>query len=90
MSKRKRDTKRDYRDICYFVDHVKDVKLRIDLIKSLGYNIGVNIVNDSGKIKVDGDEIVKAKWFKKEEIIRYPSDISISDWLVQDFIDSQS
>ena len=43
---------------------------------------------ESGDIKVDGDEIVKAKWFKKDEIIRYKSDISISDWLIQDFIDS--
>ncbi len=43
---------------------------------------------DSGDIKVDGDEIVKAKWFKKEEIERYDSDISISDWLIQEFIDN--
>ncbi|WP_298500912.1 NAD(+) diphosphatase [uncultured Methanobrevibacter sp.] len=43
---------------------------------------------DSGDIKVDGDEILKAKWFKKDEIIRYASDISISDWLIQQFIDS--
>ena len=43
---------------------------------------------DSGDINVDGDEIVKAKWFKKDEIIRYDSDISISDWLIQKFIDS--
>ena len=43
---------------------------------------------DSGDIKVDGDEIVKAKWFKKDEIIRYDSDISISDWLIQNFIES--
>ena len=43
---------------------------------------------DSGDIKVDGDEILKAKWFKKEEIIRYGSDISISDWLIQDFINN--
>jgi NAD+ diphosphatase len=43
---------------------------------------------DSGEIKVDGDEILKAKWFKKDEIIRYGSDISISDWLIQSFIDS--
>ena len=43
---------------------------------------------ESGDIKVDGDEILKAKWFKKEEIIRYDSDISISDWLIQDFIDN--
>lgn len=42
----KQSTTRDYRDICYFVDHVRDVKLRIDLIRSLGYHIGVNIVND--------------------------------------------
>ncbi len=42
---------------------------------------------DSGEIKVDGDEIVKAQWFKRDEIIRYSSDISISDWLIQRFID---
>ena len=45
MSKGKKEIDRDYRDICYFVDHVHDVKLRIDLIRSLGYKIGVNIVN---------------------------------------------
>ena len=38
--------KRDYRDICYFVDHVKNVDFRISLIKSLGYKIGVNIVKE--------------------------------------------
>ena len=43
---------------------------------------------ESGDIKVDCDEILKAKWFKKEEIIRYGSDISISDWLIQNFIDT--
>jgi NAD+ diphosphatase len=42
---------------------------------------------ESGEIKVDGDEIVKAKWFKADDIIRYGTDISISDWLIQDFID---
>ena len=41
---------------------------------------------DSGEIKVDGDEILKAKWFKKDEITRYDSDISISDWLIQSFM----
>ena len=44
MSKSKKEINRDYRDICYFVDHVRDIKFRIDLIKSLGYKIGVNIV----------------------------------------------
>ena len=43
-SKKNEKFKRDYRDICYFVTHVKDIKLRVDLIKSLGYKIGVNIV----------------------------------------------
>lgn len=42
----------------------------------------------SGEIKVDENEILKAKWFKKDEIIRYDSDISISDWLIQNFIDT--
>ena len=50
--------------------------------------LGFTAEYESGDIKVDGDEIVKAKWFKKDEIIRYGSDISISDWLIQDFIDS--
>ena len=43
---------------------------------------------ESGDIKVDGDEILKAAWFKKDEIIRYGTDISVSDWLIQQFIDS--
>lgn len=44
---------RDYRDICYFIDHVKDIDFRISLIRSLGYKIGVNIVrskNDKEKL----------------------------------------
>ncbi|WP_458404175.1 NAD(+) diphosphatase [Methanobrevibacter sp.] len=51
--------------------------------------LGFTAEYDSGDIKVDGDEILKAKWFKKDEIIRYGTDISISDWLIQEFIDSQ-
>ena len=50
--------------------------------------LGFTAEYESGDIKVDGDEIVKALWFKKDEIIRYGSDISISDWLIQDFIDN--
>ena len=50
--------------------------------------LGFTAEYESGDIKVDGDEILKAKWFKKDEIIRYGSDISISDWLIQDFINS--
>ena len=51
--------------------------------------LGFEAEYESGDIKVDGDEIVKAKWFKKDEIIRYSSDISISDWLIQEFINNQ-
>ena len=43
-SKKNEKFKRYYRDICYFIDHVKDIDFRVDLIKSLGYKIGVNIV----------------------------------------------
>lgn len=50
--------------------------------------LGFEAEYESGEIKVDGDEILKAKWFKKDEIIRYDSDISISDWLIQKFIDN--
>ena len=52
--------------------------------------LGFTAEYESGEIKVDGDEILKAKWFKKDEIIRYDSDISISDWLIQNFIDAQN
>ena len=51
--------------------------------------LGFTAEYESGDIKVDGDEIVKAKWFEADEIIRFSSDISISDWLVQNFIDSR-
>lgn len=58
MSKKKNNNfERDYRDICYFIDHVKDVKFRISLIESLGYKIGVNIVkgdNDEEKLVTIG------------------------------------
>ena len=49
--------------------------------------LGFSAEYESGDIKVDGDEILKAYWLKANEIIRYPSDISISDWLIQNFID---
>jgi hypothetical protein len=45
-SKKNNNFKRDYRDICYFIDHVRDIDFRISLIRSLGYKIGVNIVKE--------------------------------------------
>lgn len=36
----------DYRDICYFIKHVRNLDLRISVINSLGYNIGVNVAKE--------------------------------------------
>ena len=41
---------------------------------------------ESGEINVDGEEISQAKWFDKEEIEMYDSDISISAWLLEHHI----
>ena len=40
---------RDYRDICYFVKHVKNIDLRISLLQELGYRIGLNVVRNGDK-----------------------------------------
>ena len=50
--------------------------------------LGFKAEYDSGEIKVDGNEILDAKWFSKEEIIKYSSDISISSWLIDYFIEN--
>ena len=50
--------------------------------------IGFTAQYESGQIKVDNDEILDAKWFTKEEIDLPESDISISSWLIQNFIDN--
>lgn len=42
---------RDYRDICYFIDHVKDIGLRVSILKYLGYQIGINVVEAGAKEK---------------------------------------
>lgn len=43
MAKTKKDHTIDIRDICYFIDHVNNIEFRKNLIKSLGYKIGVNV-----------------------------------------------
>lgn len=48
---KKEKFERDYRDICYFIDHVKNLDLRVDVIKSLGYKIGFDIVKKDNKEK---------------------------------------
>ena len=44
----------------------------------------------SGEIKVDGNEIVDAKWFDVEKIREPKSDISISSFLIKKFIAEHS
>lgn len=41
---------------------------------------------DSGEIQVDGEEILKAKWFTRDEIEDIGSDISIYSLLIEDFV----
>lgn len=50
--------------------------------------LGFTAEYESGNISVDETEIVHAKWFRKDEIEKYPSDVSISAWLVDDFIEN--
>ena len=50
--------------------------------------IGFTAEYESGEIKVDEEEILKARWFEKDEIERR-SKISISSWLIDDFLDNR-
>lgn len=52
--------------------------------------LGFTADYDSGEISVDGDEIIHAKWFKPEEIDILLSDISISSWLINNFIETHT
>jgi hypothetical protein len=56
---------RDYRDICYFIDHVKNLELRLSILKYLGYQIGINVVTDNSKEK---DIIIRKKKEKRIQI----------------------
>lgn len=42
----------DIRDICYFIDHVKNIDFRASLIKELGYKIGVNVLTKDSHEKM--------------------------------------
>lgn len=65
MGKKKKDNfQRDYRDICYFIDHVKDLEYRVDLIRSLGYKIGVNVAKNSNVDKEKQVTIGKQKEYR--------------------------
>ena len=41
----------DYIDICYMIDHIKDVKIMESVLVELGYNIGVDIVKVDNGVK---------------------------------------
>jgi len=48
----KRDYSRDFKDIEYFIDHVDNIYARVDVIESLGYKIGVDVVTkETDKVK---------------------------------------
>lgn len=42
---------RDFRDICYMVDHVHEIPPRLDVLEKLGYKIGVMVVKDDTNFK---------------------------------------
>ena len=50
--------------------------------------IGIICKYDSGDIKVDGNEITKAKWFKKEDIEFDGYELSIASKLIKNFIEN--
>lgn len=52
--------------------------------------LGFTADYDSGEISVDGDEIIEAKWFKPDEIEKPSSTISISSWLINNYIKNHS
>lgn len=41
----------DYIDICYMVDHVKDLDFRLSCLESLGYRIGINVIKNESNVK---------------------------------------
>lgn len=49
--------------------------------------VGFTAEYESGEIEVDNFEILDAKWFSRNEIKRR-SNISISSWLIDDFLDN--
>ena len=52
--------------------------------------IGFTADYAGGKITVDNDEILEARWFKPDEIEIPESDISISSYLISKFIEDHT
>ena len=78
---------------------MEEVGLEVDDIEYFGSQpwpfpnslmIGFTAKYAGGKIKVDGEEIVDAKWFDASEVSRFPSKISIASELVDWFLETYS
>lgn len=41
----------DYIDICYMIDHIKNIDIRISVLKELGYTIGLLISKENITVK---------------------------------------
>ena len=52
--------------------------------------IGFTATYDSGEIKVDGNEILDAKWFEVDEVPQTHSNMSIASDLIKWYIDKYS
>ena len=49
--------------------------------------LGFTTTWKSGEIRIDGHEIAEARWFHCDEMpVRFPGNISISQWLIDDFL----
>lgn len=49
--------------------------------------LGFRAEYESGEIEIDGEEIVAAQWFKAKEMPNFfPGRVSISQWLIHDFL----
>jgi NAD+ diphosphatase len=50
--------------------------------------LGFTARYESGEIRVDGEEVTEAHWFRADEMPRtFPGDVSISQWLIRDFLE---
>jgi NAD+ diphosphatase len=51
--------------------------------------VGFTAEYESGDIKVDGEEIVEAGWYKADNLPRIPGKLSIARKLIDWFVDKQ-
>ena len=52
----------DFIDICYMIDHISDIEVRISVLEQLGYKIGTLVVNDylgSKRVFVDKRKMIR-------------------------------